>query len=209
TTYASDYGAAKTWRASLGLSKRFWNTWSLNLDGSYVRGIDQSASRDLNLNATPMFTLGGGDGRPVYADPAQIIASTGAVPLSASRVNPAFGRVNEVFSGLENTTTQLTASVSTFLRRGATVNFSYTWQRSRDQGGSGGGGGGFGGGRGGVGGGFSAGGSIATPGDPNSFLWADASRTHNIQANISWPFSQALDVSLVGRMTSGSRYTPI
>lgn len=146
TTYAADYGAAKTWRASLGASKRFWNTWSLNVDASYVRGLDQSASRDLNLNTTPVFTLAGEDNRPVYADPAQIVAPSGAVPLAASRVNSEFGRVNAVFSGLENKTTQVTASISTFLRRGATINLSYTYQKSSDQGGSGGGGGGFGGG---------------------------------------------------------------
>src|SRR5690606_11384900 len=28
TTWASDFGAARTWRGSLGLSRRFWNTWS-------------------------------------------------------------------------------------------------------------------------------------------------------------------------------------
>lgn len=209
TTYASDYGAAKTWRASLGLRKRIWDTWSLSLDGSYVRGIDQSASRDLNLVTTPRFTLGGEDGRPVYALPDEIIPGTGAIPLSASRIDPAYGMVNEVFSGLENRTVQLTASISAFLRRGASLRFSYTWMNSRDQGGSGGGGGGFGGRRGGIGGGFTAAGSNATAGDPNEFAWANSSRTHNFQAMMSWTFSQALDASLVGRLTSGSRYTPI
>ncbi len=211
TTYASDYGAARTLRASLGASRRFWDTWSLNLDMSYTRGYDQSASRDLNLRAEPVFTLAGEDARPVYADPSRIVASTGAIPLSASRLDDAFGRVNLVTSQLENQTVQFTTSVSTFLRRGASVNLSYSWMRSTDQGGSGGGGGGFGGGRGGLGGGFTAGGAIATPGDPNAFLWARSSneRTHNIQANITWPFSQSFEVTAIGRMTSGQRYTPM
>jgi uncharacterized membrane protein YgcG len=211
TTYDADYGAAKTIRASLGASKRFWNVWSLNLDAGYTYGIDQSASRDLNLNTAPVFTLSGEDSRPVYADPAMIVATTGAVPLAASRVNDEYGRVSYVTSGLENKTTQLTASVSTQTRRGASLRFSYSWMRSYDQGGSGGGGGGFGGGRGGVGGGFASSGSVATAGDPNEFLWARSSndRTHNIQFNFTWPFSLAVEVSAVGRMTSGSRYTPI
>lgn len=211
TTYASDYGAAKTWRASLGASRRFWDTWSLNVDVSYTRGLNQAASRDLNLRDAPVFMLAGEDARPVYADPSQIVAGTGAIPLAASRVDDEFGRVNLVTSGLENRTTQVTASVSTFLRRGASINLSYSWMRSTDQGGSGGGGGGFGGFRGGLGGGFSAGGAIATPGDPNAFLWARSNneRTHNIQANITWPFSQSFEVTAIGRMTSGSRYTPM
>jgi hypothetical protein len=108
--------------------------------------------------------------------------------------------VNEVFSALENSTTQVTASVSAFLLRGATLNLSYTWMRSRDQGGSGGGargGGSFGG--------------VVTAGDPNAFEWARSggSRTHNIQANLLWPFSQSLEISAIGRLTSGSHYTPM
>ncbi len=211
TTYASDFGAAKTIRASLGASKRFWTTWSLNVDASYTRGIDQSATRDLNLNTTPAFRLSGEDNRPVYVGADRIITGTGAIPLSASRLDDEFGRVNQVFSGLENSATQFTAAVSTFLRRGATVNLSYSWLRSRDEGGTGGGGGGFGGGRGGGGGGFAGTGSIQTPGDPNEFIWARSSgeRRHNIQANILWPFSQSLEVSLVGRITSGTPYTPV
>ncbi len=210
TTYASDYGAAKTIRANLGASKRFWNTWNLNIDASYTKGIDQSASRDLNLNTTPAFSLTGEDNRPVFVSPSAIISGTGAIPLAASRVDESFGRVNQAFSGLENESVQFTTAVSTFLRRGATINLSYSWLRSRDQGGAGGGGGGFGGGRGGVGGGFSGGGSIATPGDPNEFLWARSSgeRRHNIQANITWPFSQSFEMTMVGSITSGTPYTP-
>lgn len=210
TTYASDYGAARTIRASLGASKRFWDTWAFNVDASYTRGVNQAASRDLNLTTAAAFTLAGEGNRPVYVPPSAIVAGTGAIPLAASRLDPAFGRVNQVFSELENSAVQFTASVSAFLRRGATLTLSYSWLRARDQGGTGGGGGGFGGGRGGVGGGFAGGGSIATPGDPNSFLWARSSgeRRHNIQANVTWPFSQAFEVSMVGSITSGTPYSP-
>ena len=200
TTWSGDYAAAKTWRGSLGLSKRFWNTWNATVDASYTRGIDQSASRDLNLRSTPVFSLSGEDNRPVYADPNQIVASTGVIPLSASRVDEEFGRVNQAFSTLENSTTQFTAAVSTFLPRGATLNLSYSWMRSNDQGGSGGGRGGSG-----------VGGAVVTAGDPYAFEWARSSgeRRHNIQANIMWPFTQSLELSLVGRMQSGSHYTPM
>ncbi|MDZ4259688.1 MAG: TonB-dependent receptor [Gemmatimonadales bacterium] len=210
TTYADDFGAAKTVRTNLGLSKRFASTWTVNLDGSYTRGIDQSATRDLNLNTTPMFRIASEGNRPVFVDPADIVTTTGAVPLAASRNDVEFGRVNQVFSALENSTTQFTASLSSFLRRGATINFSYTWQRSRDEGGTGGGGGGFAGGRGGGGGGFAGAGSVATSGDPNEFIWARSSgeRRHNFQTNITWPFSQSFEITAVGRMTSGTPYTP-
>src|SRR5690606_720767 len=93
-----------------------------------------------------------------------------------------------------------TAAVSTFLPRGASLNLSYSWMRSDDQGGSGGGRGGSG-----------FGGNIVTAGDPFAFAWARSSgeRRHNFQANILWPFSQSLEMSVVGRMQSGSHYTPM
>lgn len=199
TTYASNYGAAKTYRGSLGLTRRFWQTWSLNVDASYVRGIGQSASRDLNLNETARFTIADEGNRPVYADPSQIIATTGAVPLSASRIDQNYGSVNQVFSRLENETKQLTAGISAFTRRGALINLNYTLMYARDEGGAGGGfGGGFGGGN-------------LTAGDPNVYEWARSSsdRRHNIQLNVTWPFNQGLEITAIGSMVSGTPYTPV
>ncbi len=199
TTYADDYGAPKTWRANMGLSRRFWNTYNLTIDASFVRGVGQSATRDINLAAQPAFALANEDGRPVYANPTQIVPTTGAVPLTASRVDPAYGSVNQVFSALENETKQFTASVNAFTRRGALINLSYTYQRSRDQGGSGGDRGGFGGG------------GNLTAGDPNVFEWARSSneRRHNVQANVTWPFNQGLEITAIANVTSGTSYTPL
>ncbi len=205
TTYADGYGAPKTWRGSLGLSKRFWNTYAFNLDASYVRGIGQGGTRDLNLVSNPAFTLTNEGNRPVYATAAQIDPRTGAVPLTASRVDPGYGAVRQLFSSLENETKQLTASVNAFTRRGALLNLSYTFQHSRDQGGSGGGGG-----FGARGGADAGGGGNLTSGDPRNYEWARSSneRTHNVQANVTWPFNQGLEVTAVANVTSGSRYTP-
>ncbi len=211
TTYAEGYGAPKTWRTSLGLSKRFWNTYNFTVDASYVRGIGQGASRDLNLASTPAFTLANEGNRPVYAAAAQIDPRTGAVPLTASRLDPSYGAVRQLFSSLENETKQLTASVNAFTRTGALLNLSYTYQQSRDQGGSGGGGGfgARGGGDVGGGGGF-GGGANLTAGDPNVYEWARSSneRRHNIQANVTYPFNQGLEVTAVANVTSGAAYTP-
>ncbi|MEO5799761.1 MAG: TonB-dependent receptor [Gemmatimonadales bacterium] len=198
TVYDANYGAAKTYRSSLGITRRFWNTWSLNVDASYVRGVGQSASRDLNLNETARFNIGNEGNRPVFADPTQIISTTGAIPLSASRVDVNYGTVNQVFSKLENETKQLTAGISAFTRRGALINLNYTLMSARDQGGAGGGfGGGFGGGN-------------STAGDPNVYEWARSSsdRRHNVQVNVTWPFNQGLEITAIGSMVSGTPYTP-
>ncbi len=202
TVYDANYGAAKTYRGSLGLTRRFWNTWALNVDASYVRGVGQSASRDLNLNETARFTIGNEVNRPVYADPTQIITTTGAIPLSASRVDVNYGTVNQVFSKLENETKQVTAGIMAFTRRGALINFNYTLMYTKDQGGAGGGfGGGFGGG----------GGGNSTAGDPNVYQWARSSsdRRHNLQLNLTWPFNQGLEITAIGSMVSGTPYTPL
>ena len=206
TTYASDYGAAKTYRATFGLSKRLTQLLSFTLDASYVRGKGQAYSRDLNLNDTPQFYLGGLDGRPNFSDPTKIDPERGAVPLSASRKYTSYGSVNQVFSALQNETKQVTLSVAGSNRRAASINIAYTMMFARDQGGAGGG---FGGGRGGFGGGGGGGGNI-TAGDPNLYEWGISSneRRHNFQVNVSWPFNQTFTLTMLGRLTSGSRYTP-
>lgn len=189
TVYDDTYAAAKTIRANLGFSRRFTNNLNINVDASYVRGIDQAGSRDLNLVATPSFALAEEGGRPVYAAKDQIVTGTGAVPLTASRVDPLYGSVSSMFSRLENETKQVTLSLSTMNIRNRTFSLSYTMQFAKDQGG------GFG---------------NITAGDPNEFLWARSSneRRHNIQASGTWTFNQGLDVSLIGSLSSGSHYSP-
>ncbi len=131
------YGAPETERLSLGLSRRITPRVQFTVDASYVRGIDQAASRDLNLNESPQFHLGGGDNRPVYADPTQIVDSTGAVPLSASRIDPDYGTVSRVFSSLENETRQFTFNLSGTTNNQIQLNLAYTLMFARDEGGSG------------------------------------------------------------------------
>ncbi len=196
TVYDHGYGAPQTDRVSLGLTRRLTTRITFNADASYVRGTGQAASRDLNLNETPRFRLGGADGRPVYADPTQIVAATGQVPLSASRIDPDFGAVHNVFSALENQTRQLTFNVTGTTNRQMQLNLAYTLMYARDEGGAGGR--------------FGAS-TNETAGDPNVYTWAPSSneRRHNIQATVSWPITPAFELTTVARITSGSHYTPI
>jgi hypothetical protein len=200
TAYDPNYGAAKTKRASLGLTRRVTQRITFNIDASYVRGVGQSASRDLNLNdAAPAFRLGNEVNRPVYADPAQIFPTTGAIPLSASRKDINYGAVSEVFSTLQNDTRQITFNLAGTTTKQMQLNLSYTLMFARDQGGSGGGfGGGFGGGN-------------QTAGDPNDYEWATSSNQHrhNFQAQISWPITPAFELASNLGMISGAPYTPI
>jgi hypothetical protein len=199
TVYDPNYGASKTKRASLGFTRRITPRVSFNVDASYIRGVGQAASKDLNLNDSPIFSIGSENNRPVYADPAQIVTSTGAIPLAASRKDINFGQVNEVFSALQNSTKQVTFNVSGTTSKQINLSFSYTLMYARDQGGSGGGfGGGFGGGN-------------QTAGDPNDYEWGTSSsdRRHNFQAQISWPITPAFELTSNMGMVSGRPYTPV
>ena len=198
TVYDPNYGASKTQRLSFGLTRRLTPRIQFNIDASYVHGIGQAASRDYNLNETVRFKIGNEADRPVFADPAQIVTTTGQVPLSASRKDINFGSVTQVFSSLENKTKQITFNVAGSTTNQINLSLSYTLMSAQDQGGSGGGGGGFGGGN-------------VTAGDPNTYEWATSSsqRTHNFQASIQWPITPALELTGTATMTSGSRYTPV
>lgn len=200
TTYDPNYGASKTKRISLGLTRRVTQRLTFNVDASYVRGEGQSASRDLNLNdVAPRFKLGNEANRPVYADPAQIFPATGAIPLSASRKDINYGSVNEVFSTLQNETKQISFYLSGTTNKQIQLNLAYTLMAARDQGGAGGGfGGGFGGG-------------YQTAGNPNDYQWATSSNQHrhNFQAQIAWPITPAFELASYLGMVSGAPYTPI
>jgi hypothetical protein len=197
TVYDPNYGAPKTKRLSLGVQRSLTQRITFTVDGSYVRGVGQAASQDLNLaDKTARFTLASEDNRPVYADPAQIIPGTGAVPLSASRIDPAFGTVTRVFSTLQNDTRQVTFNVAGTTNKQIILNLAYTLMYARDEGGEGG---------------RFGGGSNQTAGDPNVYTWAPSSneRRHNFQLSVQWPITPAFELSSVGSISSGTHYTPI
>jgi hypothetical protein len=197
TTYDPNYGAPKTQRVSLGLQRALTQRVNFTADASYIRGVGQAASTDLNLNdKVARFTLANELNRPVYADPSQIVPGTGQVPLSASRIDPAFGSVTKVFSALQNETKQITFNVSGTTTKQIQLNLAYTLMFARDEGGAGGG---FGGG------------TNQTNGDPNVYTWAASSneRRHNFQLNVSWPVTPAFELTGTGGLQSGSHYTPL
>lgn len=196
TLFSEDFGAPKVWRSSLGASRRFWERYNFSIDGSFAYGINQIGSRDLNLDATPKFTLDV-EGRPVYAPAASIVPGTGAITINASRLHPTYGVVSELTSQQRSTATQVTVSVGGLTLQGITLGASYTYLRSRDQqNGFGVGGGGFGG--------------STTAGDPNVLEWgtSDLERRHSLLATMTYPMRAWLDITAIGRLTAGQAFTP-
>lgn len=199
--FAGNFGASKAWRASFGVQRNLTTLFRLSVDAAYARGFDQYGFRDLNLATDGGFTLDAEGGRPVFVAPEAIDAATGAMSLADSRRHPSFGEVLAIGSDLESESAQVTVSLGGITRGGIIFNTSYAWSPARDQSSqsvriSGGRGGLFG---------------ATTAGDPNHPDWgtSDFSRTHSFLTTISYPFGPSLEITGIGRLTSGAPYTPV
>src|SRR5437764_467660 len=199
TVFDPRYAAPHAWRASLGVQRRARGTYTFSVDASYARGRSQYGFRDLNLVAAPRFTLPDEANRPVYVPADSIVPTTGALSLQQSRVDPRFGQVIAIGSELQSDSRQLTVGLGGFTARGATFQLSYTLTHARDQSSfsccaaSQG---------------FSA---PTTAGDPNAREWATSSfeRRHSFLGTVTYPITGALEVTAIGRLTSGVPFTPL
>jgi Carboxypeptidase regulatory-like domain len=196
--FAPGFTAPRAWRASLGLQKNLTQILRLSVDAGYTRGTSQYGFRDLNLVATPAFTVGDEGGRPVYVPAGTIDAATGAVPFTASRVDTALGQVIEVGSDLASEAEQFTFSLAGVTRHGAILQIAYTLAFTRDQSSAS---------RFGLQGFASA----TTAGDPNVREWAasDFDRRHAFLGVVTYPFGADLELTGIGRLSSGAPFTPM
>src|SRR5256886_1199423 len=199
TVFDPDYAAPRAWRASLGLQQQLPGAYMLAVDASYARGVQQYGFRDLNLVATPQFTLPDEGGRPVYVPADSIVPTTGALTSLDSRAHPQFGQVIAVGSDLRSNSSRLPVVVSRRAAGGAALQLSYTFPRARDQSSFS---------CCAVSQGFAA---PTTAGDPNGREWATSAfeRRHSLLATVTYPVTSALEVTALGRLTSGIPFTPL
>lgn len=199
TAFEEDFQAPRSWRASLGVTRRFWERWAISVDGQYALGKALYGVTDHNLDVTPEFTLSNEAGRPVFVAPGAIIPNTGVTALQASRRTTDFGQVFEIGSGLTSRNAQVVTNLNAFTNRGAIFNLSYTYARATDQSSWSFGPAQFG---------FSG---PTTAGNPNilSTGTSDLERRHNLSGTVTWPFNLSLEMTAFGRVTSGAPYTPL
>src|SRR5207302_10725965 len=151
-----------------------------------------------NLVSTPACTITNGGNRPVYGPADSIIPTTGALSSVDSRRYPQFGQVLVIGSDLQSDTKQLTLGFGGFTARGMSFQLSYTYSRARDQSS------------------FSSGASsqgiaaASTAGDPNTREWATSSfeRRHSLLGTLTYPITAAVEITAIGRVTSGTPFTP-
>ena len=201
TVFDPGFQAPRAWRASFGLSRRFWDRFSFSVDAGYARGVAQTGQIDINLDTTAKFTLSNENNRPVYAPANAIVPTTGAVSVFGSRLYPQFGVVSQIESHLRSDTKQLTLGLNGITTKGILLNASYTLTSSFDQsqGFSQGTVQGFGGTPG------------STPGNPNLSEWgrSDNARRHALLGTITYPIKPVLELTMIARATSGSYYSPL
>ncbi len=199
TVFTPRFTAPRAWRASLGIQRPILGTFSVSVDASYARGVSQYGFRDLNLASTPAFTLASEGNRPVYVPAGAIVPTTGALSPVDSRVDPQFGQVLEIESDLASETKQVTVGFGGVTGRGASFRVSYTYTRAQDQSSFSGGG---------AAQGFSA---PTTAGNPNVPEWATSSfeRRHSFLTTVTYPVTGALEVTAIGRLSSGVPFTPL
>ncbi|MBX9928635.1 MAG: carboxypeptidase regulatory-like domain-containing protein [Gemmatimonadaceae bacterium] len=198
TLFDPDFGAPRSWRGSLGLSRRFLQRYQAGADLSVAATRMLSGVRDLNLVPAPRFTLASEGGRPVYVPAAAIFPGSGATTVAASRLDPAFGYVFEVGSRFVSRNTQLQFTLGGASFQKLLWNVAYTWQRSTDQASNGGGNA------------LGAYNSVLTGGDPNvvSRATSDLERRHQLFGNATFLARPWIDITAVLRLTSGAPYTP-
>ena len=199
TVFDPAFTAPRAWRGSLGVQRRIHGTYTVSLDASYARGMSQYGFRDVNLVSTPAFTLADERNRPVYVPADSIVATTGALSSVDSRLHPAFGQVLVIGSDLQSDTKQLTLGFGGLTARGMTFQLSYTYTRAQDQSSFG---------SGAASQGFAA---ASTAGDPNVREWATSSfeRRHSLLGTVTYPITGAIEITAIGRLTSGAPYTPM
>ena len=199
TVFDPSFAAPRAWRASLGTQRRLRDRFTIGVDAIVAWGRSQYGVVDRNLVEMPRFTLDAEDGRPVFVDPPAIVGRTGAVSLAGSRRDTTFAQVFEFHSGLRSRTMQLIAGFGGLTTLGLAFNATYTWTQSIDQssftcclGAQG----------------FA---SPTTAGHPNRAEWgrSEFERRHAFMATATWPFTAWLEVTAIGRLTSGAAYTPL
>jgi len=163
----------------------------LGMQGIVSNGFDQQGAVDINVRRTPSFTLTGEEARPVFADAAAIVPSTGTVSAGAGRVSAAFQSVVVERSDLAMRSRQFTVNLKPVTASGSLKwDFMYTWSRVREQ--------------------FF--GFASTTGDPFTTSWGTSLITPRHAVTLRWndfPVFDLFYVTLTAQAVSGQRYTPM
>ena len=112
TVFARNFTPQRSVRSNVSWNGSILDArYSASVDGTYSVNLNQQRSFDLNFKPTTRFTLDD-EGRPVFADAANIVPTTGSIASRDARVSSAFARVTEIRSDLQSRSSQVTLRLS-------------------------------------------------------------------------------------------------
>jgi hypothetical protein len=167
------------------------NRFVLGVQGIVSNGLSQQGAVDINVPRASRFTLRDEAGRPVYADPATIVPTTGAIAAGAARASNAFQSVLIERSDLGMRSRQVTINLKPVTASGRLKwDLSYSRTHVREQ----------------------YYGFSSTAGDPFAKEWGASLITPDHMISLRWsdfPIFDVLYVTMAVQAGSGQRYTPI
>jgi hypothetical protein len=92
--FSSNFEQTKAWKTNLAYDRLLTERWRLTLEGVYSRTTNDYVVQDVNLKATPQFTIEGNI--PVF----QTAASIPTTGSGAGRTNIAFSRIDGNFNNV-------------------------------------------------------------------------------------------------------------
>lgn len=196
TVFSDEFGPPRVWRAGLGAQTILRGGVIGRITGSWARGATQPVAFDQNLRREPAFVNAAEGGRTVYVGPAEIDPATGAVSLTASRINPDHGIVRGLRSAGTTEAWQLGASASTLVGLSLQLQAGYTWTSAEED----------------VGAlGAPGGGEPSVGGDPFRASRAPSrySPRHSLYSYVNWRASRRISIGVIGRLSSGLPFTPL
>jgi hypothetical protein len=189
--FESTYQAPRSLRSNLNWSGAvLGNRLLAGVDATYSLNLNQASVVNVNFAPTTRFQLGNEGNRPVFANVASIVPSSGAISVTDARRSQRFGNVLEQRSDLSSTNRQLTLSLQpTVFSSRLSWTAAYVYSNTQDV----------------------AGGFASTDGDPRERQRARSALDshHQIVYTLSYNFFDWVPIGLSGGFRSGRPFTPV
>jgi hypothetical protein len=186
-----NYSAPRSLRSNLQWNgPALGNRVTMTVDGTYSLNLNQASTLDLNFNNQQRFALADEGSRPVFAQPANIVAATGAIAAGESRVSNTFSHVSELRSDMKSESRQIMVSVSpTTFSSNFGWGMSYVYANTREQ----------------------YRGFTSTAGNPLDVTWGRSpfDSRHQLQYRLTYNALDWVRLGWNGSFRSGTPYTPV
>jgi hypothetical protein len=191
TLFDKSYTSPRSLRSNLQWNGPVLNNrFNVTIDGTYSLNLNQASTFDLNFNPAQQFTLASEDNRPVYAQPSDIVGTTGAIAATEARVTSEFFHVSELRSDMKSEARQVTLSVSpTTFNSTFGWGLSYVYANTREQ----------------------YRGFTSTSGNPLDVAWGRSpfDSRHQLQYRLTYNAFDWVRLGWYGSFRSGTPYTPL